>query len=94
MPGREASNPFDFEVKAMGGFSLWHWLIIIAVVVLLFGGKGKISGLMGDLAKGIKAFKSGMKEDETTASSAPPQVPPPSGTATSAAAEHVAHDRG
>jgi sec-independent protein translocase protein TatA len=80
----------------MGGFSLWHWLIIIAVVVLLFGGKGKVSGLMGDLAKGIKAFKSGMKEDETTAatSSAPPQVPPPSGTATSTAGEHVAHDRG
>jgi sec-independent protein translocase protein TatA len=78
----------------MGGFSLWHWLIIIAVVVLLFGGKGKISGLMGDLAKGIKAFKSGMKEDETTASSAPPQVPPPSSTAASPAGEHIAHDRG
>ncbi len=80
----------------MGGFSLWHWLIIIAVVVLLFGGKGKVSGLMGDLAKGIKAFKSGMKEEEPTAStsSAPPQVPPPSGTATSTAGEHVAHDRG
>jgi sec-independent protein translocase protein TatA len=77
----------------MGGFSLWHWLIIIAVVVLLFGGKGKISGLMGDLAKGIKAFKSGMKEDEPTASAAPPQVPPPS-AASSATAEHVAHDRG
>ncbi|HXZ01598.1 MAG TPA: twin-arginine translocase TatA/TatE family subunit [Stellaceae bacterium] len=80
----------------MGGFSLWHWLIIIAVVALLFGGKGKISGLMGDLAKGIKAFKSGMKEDETTAStSAPPQVPPPSGTGTAnTAGEHAAHDRG
>ncbi len=81
----------------MGGFSLWHWLIIIAVVVLLFGGKGKVSGLMGDLAKGIKAFKSGMKEDETTASTAspaPPQVSPPTGTATSTAGEHVAHDRG
>lgn len=77
----------------MGGFSLWHWLIIIAVVVLLFGGKGKISGLMGDLAKGIKAFKSGMKEDETTATSAPPQVPPP-GATTTTAGEHVAHDRG
>jgi sec-independent protein translocase protein TatA len=76
----------------MGGFSLWHWLIIIAVVVLLFGGKGKISGLMGDLAKGIKAFKSGMKEDEATAAVAPPQVPPPA--ATSTAGEHVVHDRG
>ncbi|HZB90686.1 MAG TPA: twin-arginine translocase TatA/TatE family subunit, partial [Stellaceae bacterium] len=46
----------------MGGLSLWHWIIIIGVVVLLFGGKGKISGLMGDLAQGIKAFKSGMKD--------------------------------
>jgi sec-independent protein translocase protein TatA len=78
----------------MGGLSLWHWIIIIAVVSLLFGGKGKLSGLMGDLAKGIKAFKSGMKEDETTTSTAPPQVPPPSATATTTTAEHAAHDRG
>ena len=80
----------------MGGLSLWHWLIVIAVVALLFGGKGKLSGLMGDLAKGIKAFKSGMKEDETTASTAPPQVPPPAtgATATTAAGDRPAHDRG
>ena len=81
----------------MGGFSLWHWIIIFAVVALLFGGKGKISGLMGDLAKGIKAFKSGMKEDETTASSAPPpppQVSPPSSTASTGTAERSAHDHG
>lgn len=79
----------------MGGFSLWHWIIIIAVVALLFGGKGKVSGLMGDLAKGIKAFKSGMKEDdETTVSSPPPQVPPPASTAAASTAERTAHDRG
>jgi sec-independent protein translocase protein TatA len=80
----------------MGGFSLWHWIIIIAVVALLFGGKGKISGLMGDLAKGIKAFKSGMKEDETTATSAPPppQVAPPTSTASASTAERSAHDHG
>lgn len=80
----------------MGGFSLWHWIIIIAVVALLFGGKGKISGLMGDLAKGIKAFKSGMKEDETTATSPPPppQVAPPSSTASASTAERSAHDHG
>ncbi|MCC7426201.1 MAG: twin-arginine translocase TatA/TatE family subunit [Alphaproteobacteria bacterium] len=47
----------------MGTFSIWHWLVVLLVVLLLFGG-GKISGLMGDLAKGIKAFKSGLKEDE------------------------------
>ena len=47
----------------MGIGSMWHWLIVLAVVLLLFGG-GKISGLMGDFAKGIKAFKKGIKDDE------------------------------
>jgi sec-independent protein translocase protein TatA len=46
----------------MGGFSIWHWLILIMVVALLFGGKGKISNLMGDLAQGIKNFKEGLKD--------------------------------
>ena len=48
----------------MGSFSIWHWLIVIVVVMLLFGGRGKISSLMGDFAQGIKAFKKGMSEDE------------------------------
>lgn len=48
----------------MGGLSLVHWMIIIGVIVLLFG-SGKISGLMGDVAKGIKAFKKGLADDET-----------------------------
>jgi sec-independent protein translocase protein TatA len=47
----------------MGGLSAWHWIIVIAVVLLLFG-RGKISELMGDVAQGIKAFKKGMSEDE------------------------------
>lgn len=47
----------------MGSFSIWHWLIVLLVVLLLFG-SGKISGLMGDLAKGIKSFKANMKEDD------------------------------
>jgi len=47
----------------MGSFSLWHWIVVILVVVLLFG-RGKISELMGDFAKGIKSFKKGMAEDE------------------------------
>jgi sec-independent protein translocase protein TatA len=77
----------------MGGLSLWHWLIVIAVVALLFGGKGKISGLMGDLAKGIKAFKSGMKEEEESAS-APPQVAPPTtATVSSTAGDRPAHEQ-
>jgi sec-independent protein translocase protein TatA len=48
----------------MGGLSIWHWLIVGAVALLLFGGKGKISDLMGDVAKGIKSFKKGMAEDD------------------------------
>jgi sec-independent protein translocase protein TatA len=47
----------------MGFGSIWHWLIVILVVVLLFGA-GRVSGLMGDVAKGIKSFKKGMSEDE------------------------------
>jgi len=47
----------------MGSFSLWHWLIVIVVVMLLFG-RGKISELMGDFAKGIKSFKKGMADDD------------------------------
>ena len=47
----------------MGGFSLWHWLIVGLVILLLFG-KGRFSDMMGDVAKGIKSFKKGMSEDE------------------------------
>ena len=48
----------------MGSLSIWHWIVVIAVVLLLFG-RGKISELMGDFATGIKAFKKGMSEDDT-----------------------------
>ena len=48
----------------MGSMSLIHWIILGVVVLVLFGGGGKLSGLMGDAAKGIKAFKDGMKEEE------------------------------
>jgi sec-independent protein translocase protein TatA len=48
----------------MGTMSLWHWIILIGVVLLLFG-RGKISELMGDVAQGIKAFKKGMADDDT-----------------------------
>lgn len=48
----------------MGSFSVWHWLLFGAVALLLFGGKGKISDIMGDVAKGIKSFKKGMVEDD------------------------------
>lgn len=47
----------------MGSLSIWHWIVVIAVVLLLFG-RGKISDLMGDVAQGIKAFKKGMADDD------------------------------
>jgi sec-independent protein translocase protein TatA len=47
----------------MGSLSIWHWIVVGAAVLLLFG-RGKISELMGDVAQGIKAFKKGMSEDE------------------------------
>jgi sec-independent protein translocase protein TatA len=51
----------------MGSLSIWHWLIVGAVLLLVFGGRGKISDMMGDVAKGIKAFKKGMTEEEANA---------------------------
>ena len=51
----------------MGGLSVWHWLIFLAVALLLFGGSGKISSIMVDVAKGIKSFKKGMAQDDETA---------------------------
>ena len=47
----------------MGSFSIWHWLIVLAVVLILFGGGGKLSRLMADFGKGLKSFKKQMKED-------------------------------
>jgi len=47
----------------MGGFSIWHWLVVGVIVLLLFG-KGRFSDMMGDVAKGIKSFKKGMAEDD------------------------------
>ncbi|OYU50034.1 MAG: twin-arginine translocase TatA/TatE family subunit [Rhizobiales bacterium PAR1] len=50
----------------MGSMSIWHWLVVAVIVLLLFG-RGKIPELMGDVAKGIKSFKAGMKEDDVAA---------------------------
>ena len=59
----------------MGSLSIWHWMIVLAVGLLVFGGRGKISDLMGDVAKGIKAFKKGMSEDETADAGAKTEAP-------------------
>lgn len=58
----------------MGSFSLWHWLVVIILVLLLFG-RGRISDLMGDLGKGLKSFKQGMAEDEKAKPADPRQLP-------------------
>ena len=79
----------------MGSFSIWHWLIVIAVIAVLFGGRGKLTNVMGDFAKGIKAFKHGMREDETAETETPPKVTAQqsAGTASPAATERLSHDR-
>ena len=53
----------------MGFTSIWHWLIVLAVLLLLFARPGKISGIMGDFGKGLKNFKDGVKSDDSDASS-------------------------
>ena len=60
----------------MGGLSLWHWLVVIILVMLLFG-RGRISDMMGDIGKGLKSFKQGMAEDEdkTSKPAEPRQLP-------------------
>jgi sec-independent protein translocase protein TatA len=55
----------------MGGLSIWHWLVVIVVVMLLFG-RGKISDLMGDVAKGVKSFKKGLADDDEETPAAKP----------------------
>jgi sec-independent protein translocase protein TatA len=56
--------PVDAEDERMGSMSIWHWIVVLAVGLLLFGGRGKISELMGDFAKGIKSFKKGLSEED------------------------------
>ena len=73
----------------MGSFSLLHWLVVLVIVVLLFGA-GKLPRVMGDFAKGIKAFKAGMREEDEAENKPPQQVQPPS----AAAGDRPAHDRG
>ncbi len=48
----------------MGAMSIWHWVIVGVIVLLLFGGRGKLSAMMGDAAKGVKAFRDGLKDTD------------------------------
>ena len=68
----------------MGSLSIWHWIVVIAVVLLLFG-RGKFSDLMGDVAQGIKAFKKGMQDDDKVAEKSEPVKSIDHGSSTPAA---------
>lgn len=63
----------------MGGFSIWHWLIVLLVVLVLFG-RGRVSEIMGDFGKGIKSFKAGMADEETKPAAPPAQISAPTET--------------
>lgn len=63
-PARNANETTE-ESISMGSLSIWHWLIVLVVVLVLFGGRGKISQIMGDFGKGLKSFKKSMREDES-----------------------------
>lgn len=58
----------------MGSMSIWHWVVVALVVILLFG-RGKISDMMGDVAKGIKAFKKGIAEEQPQQAATQPGAP-------------------
>jgi len=74
----------------MGSFSIWHWMVVLLVVLLLFGG-GKVSSLMGDFAKGIKSFKKNMAEGDDASMEA--SADKPSGTITGPTGQAAASER-
>ncbi len=81
----------------MGTFSIWHWLVVLLVVLLLFG-SGKVSTLMGDFAKGIKSFKKNMADESDSSMEASAEKPPGSisgpGATTGANSQTTAANRG
>lgn len=79
----------------MGGLSVWHLVFAAVVLLLLFGGRGKISGIMGDTAKGIRAFREGLKgEEESHAEEeTPPAKPLPKAAAKSSASKTATSTR-
>lgn len=76
----------EMHLGVMGSFSVWHWAIVLVVVILLFG-RNRISSVMGDFAKGIKSFKRGLADDEA------PAVAPPAGPAQQQASASTPADR-
>ncbi len=70
----------------MGGFSLWHWIIVLIVVLLLFG-RGRVADIMGDFGKGIKSFKQGLNEEDNKPAAPPAQIPSPDASPTAPSAD-------
>lgn len=52
------------RIFVMGSFSIWHWLVVAVIVMLLFGGRGRISEVMGDVARGIRSFRKGLSDED------------------------------
>jgi sec-independent protein translocase protein TatA len=66
----------------MGGFSLWHWIVVLLIVLVLFG-RGRVADIMGEFGKGLKSFKQGMSDEETKPAPPPAQITaPPASQAT------------
>jgi len=72
----------------MGGFSLWHWIIVLLVVLILFG-RGRVSEIMGDFGKGIKSFKQGLADDDKPAPPPAAQIPGPDAKTPAATPDHT-----
>ena len=70
----------------MGFGSIWHWVIVLMVVLVLFG-RGRVSEIMGDFGKGIKSFKQGLGDDEKPVTPPPAQLPATDAAATPTASE-------
>ncbi len=71
----------------MGFGSIWHWVIVLIVVLVLFG-RGRVADIMGEFGKGIKSFKTGLNDEDSAAKASPPppaQIPAPTVSETSAA---------
>ena len=79
----------------IGGLSPWHILLIVIALAVLFGGRGKLSGIMGDAAKGVRAFKDGLKEDGEPGAAPSTVTPaaPPAAVAHDALAEAQAREQ-
>jgi sec-independent protein translocase protein TatA len=71
---RETGMSYARKNDMGGGMSLMHWLIVAAVGLLVFGGRGKLSAIMKDAAEGIKGFRAGMADDKTEAAKAAEKV--------------------